>query len=78
MSWKKVTVWFLIALSVALILYDIVATIAGYQYTITYVIRTMSEKSDAIPFALGVLIGYWLSLIKASIQADEKKNREAE
>jgi hypothetical protein len=61
---KKLTTIFLVALSIVLILYDVWGTMQGYQYTITHVIRTISEKAFVVPFGIGILLGYWLGKVK--------------
>jgi hypothetical protein len=57
---RKITIWILIVVAVGLLAYDIYAAAQGYEYTITYVIRTFSKEHPAIPAMSGLMFGYWI------------------
>jgi hypothetical protein len=60
MKTRKITGFFLVAVIVALIVYDIWAGMHGYDWTITSFIRETNHTDPVVPASIGLLFGYWL------------------
>ena len=66
MSGSKIATSCLIAtIVVAWVGYDVWAYVKGYDYTITATIRNTSQGQPILPFATGLIGGYWLGLATA-------------
>lgn len=67
---RKTTIRLLLVVILLLAGYDVYAMLQGYENTITYLVRELSADYPAIPWGVGLLLGYWLGRAKSGKPAD--------
>jgi hypothetical protein len=64
---RNTTKWIILFTIIALIIYDIVAYLAGVNATLSVVITDFSFYTPWVPFAFGFLMGHFFAPAKRSI-----------
>ena len=60
MNWQRTTVWFVVAVTSLILIYDGIAYWqGGLPATISTLISTQGHTIEAIPFAFGLLMGHF-------------------